>query len=71
MQTKGGELKVHVDYRHKADGADDTSIKFASRIEATVEFIPSSLELGYQPDVDTVVSRYPDGNWDWEDWQDW
>ena len=70
MQTKGGELKVHVDYRHKADGADDTSIKFDSRIEEIVEFIPSSPELGYQPDVDTVVSRYPDGNWDWEDWQD-
>ena len=70
MQTKGGELKVHVDYRHKADGADDTSIKFDSRIEEIREFVPSSPELGYQPDIDTVVSRYPDGSWDWEDWQD-
>ena len=54
VQTKNGELKVEVAYKHQADDADDASVKFESRIEEIVEFRPSDVDLGYQPGVDEV-----------------
>lgn len=54
VQTKNGELKVEVAYKHKAEDAADASVKFESRILEIVEFVPSSPELGYQPGVDQV-----------------
>lgn len=59
VQTKNGELKVEVAYKHKADDADDASVKFESRIEEIIEFLPTSLGLGYQPGVDEVSRWVP------------
>ncbi len=42
------------------------SARFRTKIKKIIEFIPSNPALGYQKDLDVVLSEYPDGLWDWE-----